>query len=137
MEKNVLEIIIRCLEDFKCKTIYIFGSYATGEVNKESDIDIAFLSDRKIEKYDIFIKAQEISSKVDKEVDLIDLKDSTTVFQNQVVRNGVVILDREPIEREKFEIVVLKKYMELNELRKELLDDYSENLEEFIRSRRS
>lgn len=137
MEKNILEIIIRCLEDFKCKTIYIFGSYATGEVNKESDIDIAFLSDRKIEKYDIFIKAQEISSKVDKEVDLIDLKDSTTVFQNQVVRNGVVILDREPIEREKFEIVVLKKYMELNELRKELLDDYSENLEEFIRSRRS
>lgn len=137
MEKNILEIIIRCLEDFKCKTIYIYGSYATGEVNKESDIDIAFLSDRKIEKYDIFIKAQEISSKVDKEVDLIDLKDSTTVFQNQVVRNGVVILDREPIEREKFEIVVLKKYMELNELRKELLDDYSENLEEFIRSRRS
>lgn len=137
MEKNILEIIIRCLEDFKCKTIYIFGSYATDEVNKESDIDIAFLSDRKIEKYDIFIKAQEISSKVDKEVDLIDLKDSTTVFQNQVVRNGVVILDREPIEREKFEIVVLKKYMELNELRKELLDDYSENLEEFIRSRRS
>lgn len=137
MKKNILEIIIRCLEDFKCKTIYIFGSYATGEVNKESDIDIAFLSDRKIEKYDIFIKAQEISSKVDKEVDLIDLKDSTTVFQNQVVRNGVVILDREPIEREKFEIVVLKKYMELNELRKELLDDYSENLEEFIRSRRS
>lgn len=137
MEKNILEIIIRCLEDFKCKTIYIFGSYATGEVNKESDIDIAFLSDRKIEKYDIFIKAQEISGKVDKEVDLIDLKDSTTVFQNQVVRNGVVILDREPIEREKFEIVVLKKYMELNELRKELLDDYSENLEEFIRSRRS
>lgn len=65
------------------------------------------------------------------------MKDSTTVFQNQVVRNGVVILDREPIEREKFEIVVLKKYMELNELRKELLDDYSENLEEFIRSRRN
>ena len=137
MDEIILKSIIECLRDFECKVIYIFGSYSTGEVNEKSDIDIAFLSDKKIEKYDIFIKAQEISSKVNREIDLIDLKDSTTVFQNQVVRNGVVILDREPIEREKFEIVVLKKYMELNELRKELLDDYSENLEEFIRSRRN
>ncbi|WP_418964473.1 type VII toxin-antitoxin system MntA family adenylyltransferase antitoxin [Cetobacterium sp.] len=137
MDEIILKSIIECLKDFECKVIYIFGSYAIGKVNEESDIDIAFLSDKKIEKYDIFIKAQEISSKVNREIDLIDLKDSTTVFQNQVVRNGVVILDKEPIEREKFEIVVLKKYMELNELRKELLDDYSENLEEFIRSRRN
>ncbi len=137
MDEMILKSIIECLKSFECKVIYIFGSYATGKVNEESDIDIAFLSDKKIEKYDIFIKAQEISSKVNREIDLIDLKDSTTVFQNQVVRNGVVILDKEPIEREKFEIVVLKKYMELNELRKELLDNYSENLEEFIRSRRN
>lgn len=137
MDEFILKSIIECLKDFECKAIYIFGSYATGKVNEDSDIDIAFLSDKKIEKYDIFIKAQEISSKVNREIDLIDLKDSTTVFQNQVVRNGVIILDKEPIEREKFEIVVLKKYMELNELRRELLDNYSENLEEFIRSRRN
>ncbi|MDX8335889.1 MULTISPECIES: type VII toxin-antitoxin system MntA family adenylyltransferase antitoxin [Cetobacterium] len=137
MEKIILENIIECLKEFKCKTIYIFGSYATGKINKESDIDIAFLSDKKIDKYSIFIKSQEISSKVNREVDLIDLEESTTIFQNQVVRNGIVILDKSPIEREKFEILVLKKYMELNELRKELLDNYSESLEEFIRNRRN
>ena len=136
MDKVVISEIINSLQEFECYTVYIFGSYANDKTHKESDIDIAFLSEKKFERYDIFMKAQEISSKVNKEIDLIDLKESSTVFQNEVIRNGIVILDNNIIERQKFEVLVLKKYMELNELRKDILQSYSEDLEEFIKARK-
>ncbi|MGL5088686.1 MAG: type VII toxin-antitoxin system MntA family adenylyltransferase antitoxin [Cetobacterium sp.] len=135
MDKIIIDTIINLLENFECETIYIFGSYASRETHMKSDIDIAFLSKNKIEKYDVFMKAQEISSLVNKEIDLVDLKDSSTVFQNEVVKNGVVILDKNIIKRQKFEVLVLKKYIELNELRKDIIQNYSNSLNNFIKDR--
>ncbi|MGL5377109.1 MAG: type VII toxin-antitoxin system MntA family adenylyltransferase antitoxin [Cetobacterium sp.] len=135
MDPKILKKIISSLKEFDCDIIYIFGSYASGETNQDSDIDIAFLSWKKYSKYDIFIKAQEISSLVHKEIDLVHLNDSTTVFQNQVVKNGIIIFEKDILERQKFEVLVLKKYIELNELRKDLFDDYYNNLTEFIKKR--
>lgn len=137
LEKNkvIIECIVNSLKNFECETIYVFGSYASGETHNKSDIDIAFLSKNKIGKYDIFMKAQEISSSVNKEIDLVDLKDSSTVFQNEVVKNGIVILDGDIIKRQKFEVLVLKKYIELNELRKDIIQSYSNSLDGFIKSR--
>ncbi|MGL5000402.1 MAG: type VII toxin-antitoxin system MntA family adenylyltransferase antitoxin [Cetobacterium sp.] len=137
LEKNkvIIDTIINLLENFECETIYVFGSYASGKTHNKSDIDIAFLSKNKIGKYDIFMKAQEISSSVNKEIDLVDLKDSSTVFQNEVVKNGIVILDGDIIKRQKFEVLVLKKYIELNELRKDIIQSYSNSLDGFIKSR--
>ncbi|MGL5356988.1 MAG: type VII toxin-antitoxin system MntA family adenylyltransferase antitoxin [Cetobacterium sp.] len=135
MDKVIIECIVNSLKNFECETIYVFGSYASGKTHNKSDIDIAFLSKNKIGKYDVFMKAQEISSLVNKEIDLVDLKDSSTVFQNEVVKNGVVILDGDIIERQKFEVLVLKKYIELNELRKDIIQNYSNSLDGFIKSR--
>ncbi|MGL6066010.1 MAG: type VII toxin-antitoxin system MntA family adenylyltransferase antitoxin [Cetobacterium sp.] len=135
MDKIIIDKIINLLENFECETIYVFGSYASGKTHNKSDIDIAFLSKNKIGKYDIFMKAQEISSSVNKEIDLVDLKDSSTVFQNEVVKNGIVILDGDIIKRQKFEVLVLKKYIELNELRKDIIQSYSNSLDGFIKSR--
>ncbi|MGL4998123.1 MAG: type VII toxin-antitoxin system MntA family adenylyltransferase antitoxin [Cetobacterium sp.] len=135
MDKIIIDTIINLLENFECETIYIFGSYASRKTHNKSDIDIAFLSKNKIGKYDVFMKAQEISSLVNKEIDLVDLKDSSTVFQNEVVKNGVVILDKNIIKRQKFEVLVLKKYIELNELRKDIIQNYSNSLNNFIKDR--
>ena len=116
--------IIKKLENIECDFIYIFGSYAKGEQNNDSDVDIAFYSLIKHDSYDVFLLAQEISLQLGKEVDLIQINFSTTVFQKEVVENGILIYEKNKIQREKFEYLVLKKYLKLNEERKEIIDNY-------------
>ncbi len=122
---NTIEIIKRILlENIEVEFIYIFGSYALGNTNKESDIDIAFYSLKEYPKYDIFILAQKISSKVKKEIDLIQMKNSSTVFQKEIISKGKVIFEKNKNQREKFENLILKKYIKLNEERSEIINNY-------------
>ncbi len=121
-EKNIIKIIEKNIKNVGI--IYIFGSYAKGTERGKSDVDIAFYSLENYSEYEIFLLAQKISAEIKKEVDLVQLKKSSTVFQKEVVSKGVVIFEKNHIEREKFENTVLKKYMRLNEERKKILENY-------------
>lgn len=121
-EKNIVEIIKLNIPEVEI--IYIFGSYAEGTQTKESDVDIAFYSIKEYSEYFIFEIAQEISKILKKEVDLVQLKKSSTVFQKEVISKGIFIFEKNKIEREIFENTVLKKYMRLNEERKEIINNY-------------
>ncbi|MTI69882.1 MAG: nucleotidyltransferase domain-containing protein, partial [Firmicutes bacterium] len=59
----------------------LFGSAANGTLREDSDVDIAFLSSKNIEDYDIFMLGQELAEKLERDVDLIDLKKAYTVFK--------------------------------------------------------
>ncbi|WP_294706016.1 nucleotidyltransferase domain-containing protein [uncultured Fusobacterium sp.] len=133
MDKEVIDVIIKKLKRFNPEFIYIFGSYASGKLRKESDIDIAFFSLNKLSSFDIFLCAQEISLQLKREVDLIDLKNSSTVFQNQVVRTGKVIYEKNRDLRYQFEVLTIKKYIELNSWRKEQLENY--NVDDFLKNK--
>lgn len=61
--------------------IILFGSAANGTLREDSDVDIAFLSSKNIEDYDIFMLGQELAEKLERDVDLIDLKKAYTVFK--------------------------------------------------------
>lgn len=124
VEDKIIQIILKKLKNIDKEIIYIFGSYAKGENTKNSDIDIAFYSKDEYDSFDIFLLAQEISAEIKKEVDLVQLKKSSTVFQKEVVENGVYIYEKSSLEREKFELLVYKKYFKLNEERKEIIDNY-------------
>lgn len=102
--------------------IYIFGSTVKGATHSDSDVDIAFLSNKNINSYDIFIMAQELADIINKRVDLVDLKKSSTVLQAQVVGKGKIIYCKEGLQRMNYELLVLKKYARLNEERKGILD---------------
>lgn len=121
-EKNIIKIIEKNIKNVGI--IYIFGSYAEGTATEKSDVDIAFYSLKDYSQYEIFLLAQKISAEIKKEVDLVQLKKSSTVFQKEVVSKGIVIFEKNKIEREKFENLVLKKYMRLNEERKEIIENY-------------
>lgn len=121
-EKDIIKIIEKNIKNVGI--IYIFGSYAEGTERGKSDVDIAFYSLENYSEYEIFLLAQKISAEIKKEVDLVQLKKSSTVFQKEVVSKGIVIFEKDHIEREKFENIVLKKYMRLNEERKKILENY-------------
>jgi predicted nucleotidyltransferase len=101
--------------------VMLFGSAVNGRMRPDSDIDIAFLSDRQISSYQQFLIAQELAGLLGCEVHLVDLRKASTVFQAQVVGKGKVILDKKPTRRQEFFILVLKQYARLNEERAPVL----------------
>ncbi|MGM0410798.1 MAG: type VII toxin-antitoxin system MntA family adenylyltransferase antitoxin [Bacillota bacterium] len=119
MEKN--KIIEFLKEKLSPDLIYVFGSYAKNKERKNSDIDLAFLSEKEIDEYQLFLLAQKLADKVGKEVDLIDIKKASTVFKTQVIQ-GELIYNNDNYKKLSFELKTLREYAKLNEERKEILD---------------
>lgn len=122
-EKEITEYLRDKLSPF---LIYLFGSYAKGNIRPESDVDIAFLADGEKDEYQIFSVAQGLAGIIKKDVHLIDLKKVSTVLQMQVVGTGKVLFCDNEMKRATFEMVTLKKYARLNEERQVILDGVKE-----------
>lgn len=106
-------------EEFNPLVIYLFGSAAKNKLRADSDI--AFLSDKVVEPYECFMKAQELADIFNREVDLIDLSTSSTVFIAQVIGTGKIIYCSDETKRMYFEMRVFKTYVMLNEEREVIL----------------
>ncbi|KUO49323.1 MAG: DNA polymerase subunit beta [Desulfitibacter sp. BRH_c19] len=127
LDKNKIESIINyLLEKVDPYLIILFGSVAKGYMRADSDVDLGFLSDKKLDNYEIFLIAQGLADILGREVDLVDLDQASTVFQAQVISSGKVIYCNNEKRRKLFEIVVLKKYVRLNEERKPILEKIKE-----------
>lgn len=106
--------------------IIIFGSAAKKRLRKDSDIDIAFLSDKYFDDYEIFMVSQELADVLNRDVDLIDLNKATTVFKAQIIGNGRVIYSKDDRRVNEYKIRVLKEYCLLNEERQVVLQKIKE-----------
>ena len=103
--------------------IYLFGSYGSNYQRKDSDIDLAILTKEEIEILSLWEIAQNISLEIKIDVDLIDLRKASTVFCFQILTEGKRIYAPNPSYSDKFETVALSMYLNLNEERKEILED--------------
>lgn len=101
--------------------IIIFGSAARGRMRTASDIDVAYLNHQDVLAYGLFMIAQELAGIVGRDVHLIDLRRASTVLQAQIISQGKIILDLEPLKRQEFFILTLKQYARLNEERAPVL----------------
>lgn len=106
--------------------IYIFGSMADNSATPESDIDIAFLTFQKISAVEKWKNQEELASKLNQDVDLIDLKDATTILRTEVVEKGKLIFSNDSYQVNHFEMITYSMYADLNESRKDILTDYKE-----------
>ncbi|KFZ42641.1 nucleotidyltransferase domain-containing protein [Anoxybacillus flavithermus] len=125
MEQIIVETLKNAVSP---SVIYLFGSVAAGHIRYDSDIDIAFLSDeRSLDHYERFMLAQQLAEQLQRDVDLIDLKQASTVFQAQIVSSGKVIYCADEQKRAEYERLVLKMYAKLNEERAEILRNIAES----------
>jgi len=109
------------IEELKAELIYLFGSYANGNERSDSDLDLAFLTSEKIDDYQRFLTAQKLASKLNIDVDLIDLSQASTVFRAQIIQ-GKLLYAEDKQQKQEFEMLTLKKYARLNEERKEIIE---------------
>jgi predicted nucleotidyltransferase len=123
--------VIRQLPVSKAKGImamYVFGSFREGMEKPRSDIDIAFLFDRKTYGKNPFHALQEaellaakISQKIQRPVDAVVLNGSSLVFAHSTIRNGICIYQSNNTDRILYEVTLENEYQDfipfINELR--------------------
>jgi predicted nucleotidyltransferase len=101
--------------------ILLFGSYAKGAIRHDSDLDLAYYSEKTHTNYQRFLLAGELSEKCNVEVDLINLREIDTVFAAQIYSTGEVLYcaDENIFVRERMKAYSM--YVTLNEQRAEIL----------------
>lgn len=104
--------------------IYTFGSFADNRLTPESDIDIAFLTWEKFSAVEKWKIQEELASLLDIDIDLVDLKDASVVLRVEVVENGTRIYTGNEYECDNFEVTTYSMYADLNETRKDILNDF-------------
>lgn len=128
MDKTISEQIKKLLSSAlpHLQAIYLFGSVAQGTSHQDSDIDVAILDQGLISVEACWDLAQKLAIKLKSDVDLIDLRQTTTVMQKEIVAKGQRILCQDVAAVEKFEDFVFSSYARLNEERSEILENIRE-----------
>lgn len=120
----IIHVIIKELDPY---FIYLFGSYAKGEARDDSDIDLAVYTDVEKTSYELFLLANKLALFLKKDVEIINLKDISTVFAAQIVSTGEILYCKDDLLRQEYSMLTLKKYAKLNEERKVILDSIRED----------
>ena len=101
--------------------IYLFGSYMTTDEWPDSDVDIALLLPPEEAKKERRIAVSACSSalarELNKEVDLLNARTVSTVFQNEIISKGRLLYCADRYAVDEFEMLTLSYYQKLNEER--------------------
>ena len=119
--QKIVNIIRQQLPDVKA--IYLFGSVVSGLSNKDSDVDIAILPNKALSSIERWQIAEEIAYTLKKDIDLIDLRQASTVLQFQIISTGTCIYSSDNYNQNIFEDFVYASYIRFNDERKDLLKD--------------
>jgi len=112
MENKIKEIL---LKEIECEAIVLFGSYARGTQNSESDIDIAIKSNSKIDKKRLYEVAIKLEDELNKDIDLIDLEEIGDTFRYEILVNGKTLYCKDELKFELYKLDMYREFLELNE----------------------
>lgn len=125
-KKKITDDIDKIIKGYeKIISVYIFGSFMTG--SSFSDIDIGILSDEPVPNplnLELALES-EIEKKVKYPVDIRILNEAPISFSQNVIRQGKILIDRNPNTRADFENMVLKKYFDISPFRRRYLKEVS------------
>lgn len=120
MEEKIKEIL---LNEIECESIILFGSYARGTQNSESDIDIAIKSNNKIDKKRLYETSKKLEDKLNKDIDLIDLNEIGDTFRYEILVNGKTLYCKDELKFEFYKLDMYREFLELNESRQTIINN--------------
>ena len=120
MEEKVVEILLNNIE---CEAIVLFGSYARGTQNSESDIDVAIKLKNEIDKKDLYRLSNILADELNKEVDLINLDEIGDTFRYEILINGKTLYCKDELQFEFYKLDMYREFLELNESRKDIINN--------------
>ena len=118
--EKVSQHLQRCLSD--AQAVYVFGSYASGDSQAHSDLDVAVLLPKKTDPVVLWRLAGELADLANVSVDLVDLRAASTVLQYQILTKGRCVWAKD-VSVGVFEVFVLSEKTALDTARAGLLED--------------
>jgi predicted nucleotidyltransferase len=103
--------------------VYVFGSFAAGTPSASSDLDIAVLAPEPLGAERRWQLAQTIAIALGRDVDLVDLRQASTVLRAQILGSSQLLFESDVAKRQEFEAVALGAYARLNEERRAIIED--------------
>ncbi len=104
-------------------SIYAFGSVARGDCRPDSDLDVAVLMPAPMDPVQRWETQERVAARLGRDVDLVDLRATSTVMRVQVISQGKLLHDAAPGARAAFEATALSDYARLQEERGGILED--------------
>ncbi len=124
---DALDLITRTIVEHYPATqaIYLYGTFGTADERPDSDVDLAVLLPP-VEARERGMLALSpchlaLMDALRRDVDLVNLRQVSTVFQNEIVSTGRLIFCADERAVGEFEMLSLSLYMKLNEERREIL----------------
>ncbi len=103
--------------------IYLFGSMADGTSNDRSDVDVAVLCSQPIDNISVWDCAQSLATKVDRDVDLVNLLSCSTVLAMQIDQTGKLLFGSSDNEM-LFHLKTMSMYQHLQDERKQIVNEF-------------
>jgi predicted nucleotidyltransferase len=105
--------------------VYLFGSYMTEDEWPDSDVDIALLlpPEEAIKERSFAMSecSLALASALNKDVDLLNARTVSTVFQNEIISKGKLLYCADRYAVDEFEMLTLSYYQKLNEERADII----------------
>ena len=73
------------------RAVFLFGSEADGSADRNSDLDIAVLSDHALDPVALWELSSRLAEVAHRDVDLVDLGGASTVMKFQIVSKGKLL----------------------------------------------
>lgn len=123
MHEKITTAVLTHFPDMQA--IYLFGSYGTQDEWPNSDVDIALLLPPEKAKQTDYLALNDLRLALErllnKEVDLINLRQVSTVFQKEIIMAERRIFTANQYATDEFEMLTLSFYQKLNEERADIL----------------
>jgi len=102
-------------------SVYLYGSVARGEASDRSDIDVAILFDwppsPELPGTALTIEG-DLERLLARPVGLVVLNSASADLVHRVLRDGIIVLDRDPARRLRFEVAKRNEYFDLEPVRR-------------------
>lgn len=97
-------------------TVYLFGSTVKNRERKDSDLDLAVLFSEGMDNYQRFEAklqiANELEDHIKAKTDIVDLRSAALFFIHQVMKNKILLFDRDTYGRVSFEVNYRKEFFD-------------------------
>lgn len=123
MQQKIIELL---KQELNPSFIILFGSFAKGITHEDSDVNLAYFSNKQLSSYERFILAGELALIAEREVDLVDIKEIDTVFTMQIFEQGIPIDIQNENEFTRQKIRAYSMYATLNEQRAPIIEAIKE-----------
>lgn len=115
MDKEKLKSELEKNRDISAAILY--GSFAKGFANDQSDIDVAILFKKVPDPIALFSIKQELSDAMKSDVDVISLNSASPIICMQAIKSGIPLFINDKRAYDEFEMRLITDYADLKKLR--------------------